>query len=119
MKTQHLIAWCCRCLLMALLAATPRALAQATSSGEAAAADVERAKEFFRIGAAAYAASPIQVEARTSPPADEDAKSRLSLCYGSPRQPDAPDLRAAASVDKLPASVTSASSSGPPSCAAY
>jgi hypothetical protein len=48
--------------------------------------------------AAAYAASPIQVDARTSPRTEEDAEKRPSSGYGKPRQPDASDLRAATSV---------------------
>jgi hypothetical protein len=44
---------------------------------------------------AAYATSPIRVKAWTSPPAKEDAKTWPSVGYGTPWQPDAPDLRAA------------------------
>ncbi|HTV18256.1 MAG TPA: hypothetical protein VMG12_06285, partial [Polyangiaceae bacterium] len=44
------------CLSFSLALTTPRAFAQEPGGGASANADVERAKESFRIGAAAYAA---------------------------------------------------------------
>lgn len=55
MRTQRWLAWCWCCVFAVVLAATPRALAQPASPA-APSADLDRAKEFFRVGAAAYAA---------------------------------------------------------------